>query len=68
MFQLRQTWNDVFPIQKLSALDVQVSAIDPNWPIVSPPKIHLNPNFHPTVVSVKSVFYFFFFGLSNEFC
>ncbi|XP_063698350.1 uncharacterized protein LOC134829266 [Culicoides brevitarsis] len=50
MFQLRQTWNDVFPQTKLFTLDVKVNQIDPNWPITAQiqpksPAIHVNPNF-----------------------
>ncbi|KAL5287081.1 hypothetical protein ACFFRR_008182 [Megaselia abdita] len=50
MFALRQTWNEVFPTQKLYALDVKVNVLDTNWPITAKvvPKttIHVNPN-HP---------------------
>lgn len=53
MFNLRQTWNEIFPAPKLYALDVKVNMIDTNWPItakvtprVAPkPKVHFNPNF-----------------------
>lgn len=48
LFSLRQTWNEVFPQQKLYALDVKVNAIDRNWPITAElgvPKVHVNPNF-----------------------
>lgn len=50
MFQLRQTWNDVFPQTKLYTLDVKVNHIDPNWPITAQfqpksPAIHVNPYF-----------------------
>jgi pre-mRNA cleavage complex 2 protein Pcf11 len=52
MFNLRQTWNDVFPNTKLYALDVKVNVLDPNWPITAkvapsntPATIHVNPNF-----------------------
>lgn len=48
MFNLRQTWNEVFPQPKLYALDVKVNMIDPNWPItakVVPKSVHVNPNF-----------------------
>jgi pre-mRNA cleavage complex 2 protein Pcf11 len=48
MFNLRQTWNDVFPPPKLYALDVKVNVIDTNWPItakVVPKSVHVNPNF-----------------------
>lgn len=48
MFNLRQTWNEVFPPTKLYALDVKVNVMDTNWPItakVLPKSVHVNPNF-----------------------
>lgn len=62
MFNLRQTWNEVFPQPKLYALDVKVNMIDPNWPItakVVPKSVHVNPNFlkknpDPKVISSAS--------------
>ncbi|KAG8225208.1 hypothetical protein J437_LFUL009053, partial [Ladona fulva] len=47
MFKLRQTWNDLFPLKKLYAVDVRVNSMDPAWPITAPPptSIHLNPRF-----------------------
>lgn len=50
MFNLRQTWNEVFPQTKLYALDVRVNVMDNNWPITAKvvpkqPSIHVNPNF-----------------------
>jgi len=48
MFNLRQTWNEVFPQTKLYALDVKVNVLDNNWPITAkivPKSVHLNPNF-----------------------
>lgn len=52
MYALRQTWNDVFPQNKLYTLDVKVNHIDPGWPITAKPNvqlnkpaIHVNPNF-----------------------
>lgn len=50
MFALRQTWNEVFPPQKLYTLDVKVHCMDPGWPISATivpktPSIHVNPNF-----------------------
>jgi pre-mRNA cleavage complex 2 protein Pcf11 len=49
MFKLRQTWNDLFPPEKLFTLDVQVNHIDPAWPITAQPRattsIHVNPKF-----------------------
>lgn len=37
MFKLRQTWNDVFPQNKLYAIDVQIRHYDPAWPITAQP-------------------------------
>ncbi|VEN50304.1 unnamed protein product [Callosobruchus maculatus] len=48
MFKLRQTWNDVFPQMKLYAIDVQISLLDPAWPVTAKPpsnSIHFNPKF-----------------------
>ncbi|KAK9497364.1 hypothetical protein O3M35_004697 [Rhynocoris fuscipes] len=46
MFKLRLTWNDIFPQNKLLALDVRVNAIDPAWPITARSgRIHVNPKF-----------------------
>lgn len=55
MYNLRQTWNDVFPQTKLYTLDVKVNLMDNNWPVTAKvvsaavaskaPKIHVNPNF-----------------------
>jgi pre-mRNA cleavage complex 2 protein Pcf11 len=48
MFNLRITWNEVFPQTKLYALDVKVNVMDNNWPItakVIPKSVHVNPNF-----------------------
>lgn len=48
MFNLRQTWNEVFPQTKLYALDVKVNVMDNNWPITAkivPKSVHVNPNF-----------------------
>lgn len=52
MFNLRQTWNEIFPQPKLYTLDVKVNMIDPNWPITAKvvpkvPKVHINPKFMP---------------------
>ncbi|KAM9365015.1 LOW QUALITY PROTEIN: pre-mRNA cleavage complex 2 protein Pcf11-like [Pholidichthys leucotaenia] len=33
LFKLRSTWDDVFPLKKLYALDVRVNSLDPAWPI-----------------------------------
>ncbi|XP_041657248.1 pre-mRNA cleavage complex 2 protein Pcf11 [Cheilinus undulatus] len=50
LFKLRSTWDDVFPLKKLYALDVRVNSLDPAWPIkLLPPtinaSIHVNPKF-----------------------
>ncbi|CAH1140150.1 unnamed protein product [Phyllotreta striolata] len=48
MYKLRQTWNDVFPQMKLYAIDVQISLLDPAWPVTAKPpssSIHVNPKF-----------------------
>lgn len=48
MFQLRRTWDGVFPLSRLHMLDYRISKIDPNWPTSQPcntTKIHLNPKF-----------------------
>lgn len=58
MYALRLTWNEVFPSQKLYALDVKVKRIDNNWPITAkqvPPSIHVNPNFLKPVSKDKYV-------------
>jgi pre-mRNA cleavage complex 2 protein Pcf11 len=51
MFNLRMTWNEVFPQTKLYALDVKVNVMDNNWPITAkivPKSVHVNPNFLKT--------------------
>lgn len=48
MFNLRMTWNEVFPQTKLYALDVKTNVMDSNWPITAkivPKSVHVNPNF-----------------------
>lgn len=48
MFKLRQTWNHIFPQKKLYAINVQISMLDPAWPVTAQPpsnKIHFNPKF-----------------------
>uniref|UniRef100_G3QCM0 Pre-mRNA cleavage complex 2 protein Pcf11 n=1 Tax=Gasterosteus aculeatus aculeatus TaxID=481459 RepID=G3QCM0_GASAC len=50
LFKLRSTWEDVFPLKKLYALDVRVNSVDPAWPIKPLPptvnaSIHVNPKF-----------------------
>ena len=51
MFKLRQTWNNIFPQMKLYAIDVQISMLDPAWPVTAQPpsnSIHFNPKFLKT--------------------
>uniref|UniRef100_A0A8C8FPR8 Pre-mRNA cleavage complex 2 protein Pcf11 n=1 Tax=Oncorhynchus tshawytscha TaxID=74940 RepID=A0A8C8FPR8_ONCTS len=65
LFKLRSTWDEIFPLKKLYALDVRVNSHDPAWPIKALPptvnaSIHVNPKFlkHPAVVpsvSEKSI-------------
>ncbi|NWR32479.1 PCF11 protein, partial [Tachuris rubrigastra] len=51
LFKLRSTWDDIFPLKKLYALDVRVNSLDPAWPIkplppnVNTSSIHVNPKF-----------------------
>ncbi|KAK1168203.1 hypothetical protein AOXY_G11095 [Acipenser oxyrinchus oxyrinchus] len=51
LFKLRSTWDDIFSLKKLYALDVRVNTIDPAWPIkplppnVNTSSIHVNPKF-----------------------
>ncbi|KAL4658619.1 pre-mRNA cleavage complex 2 protein Pcf11 [Arapaima gigas] len=50
LFKLRSTWDDIFPLKKLYALDVRVNSIDPAWPVKPLPpnmnaSIHVNPKF-----------------------
>ncbi|KAM9332766.1 LOW QUALITY PROTEIN: pre-mRNA cleavage complex 2 protein Pcf11-like [Pholidichthys leucotaenia] len=50
LFKLRSTWDDVFSLKKLLALDVRVNSLDPAWPIKPLPpnvnaSIHVNPKF-----------------------
>ncbi|XP_069565763.1 pre-mRNA cleavage complex 2 protein Pcf11 isoform X2 [Brachyistius frenatus] len=50
LFKLRSTWDEVFPLKKLYALDVRVNSVDPAWPIKPLPptvnaSIHVNPKF-----------------------
>lgn len=62
MFSLRQTWNEVFPPQKLYTLDIKVNRMDPGWPITQKvpnktPAIHVNPNFFKSKVNCYSLVY-----------
>ncbi|XP_053188224.1 pre-mRNA cleavage complex 2 protein Pcf11 [Scomber japonicus] len=50
LFKLRSTWDEVFPLKKLYALDVRVNSVDSAWPIKPLPptvnaSIHVNPKF-----------------------
>ncbi|XP_026860226.2 pre-mRNA cleavage complex 2 protein Pcf11 [Electrophorus electricus] len=50
LFKLRSTWDEIFPLKKLYALDVRVNSVDPAWPIKPLPpnvnaSIHVNPKF-----------------------
>uniref|UniRef100_A0A6J0UT11 Pre-mRNA cleavage complex 2 protein Pcf11 n=1 Tax=Pogona vitticeps TaxID=103695 RepID=A0A6J0UT11_9SAUR len=51
LFKLRSTWDEIFPLKKLYALDVRVNSVDPAWPIkplppnVNTSSIHVNPKF-----------------------
>uniref|UniRef100_A0A4W3JWC6 Pre-mRNA cleavage complex 2 protein Pcf11 n=1 Tax=Callorhinchus milii TaxID=7868 RepID=A0A4W3JWC6_CALMI len=51
LFKLRSTWDDMFPLKRLYALDVKVNKLDPAWPIkplppnVNSSSIHVNPKF-----------------------
>ncbi|KAA0720086.1 Pre-mRNA cleavage complex 2 protein [Triplophysa tibetana] len=50
LFKLRSTWEEIFPLKKLFALDVRVNSVDPAWPIKPLPpnvnaSIHVNPKF-----------------------
>ncbi|XP_014387709.1 PREDICTED: LOW QUALITY PROTEIN: pre-mRNA cleavage complex 2 protein Pcf11 [Myotis brandtii] len=51
LFKLRSTWDEIFPLKKLYALDVRVNSLDPAWPIRPLPpngntsSIHVNPKF-----------------------
>ncbi|KAL0993742.1 hypothetical protein UPYG_G00113040 [Umbra pygmaea] len=58
LFKLRSTWDEIFPLKKLYALDVRVNSLDPAWPIKPLPptvnaSIHVNPRFlkHPEEVT-----------------
>ena len=59
MYPLRQTWNEVFPPQKLYTLDVKIKRLDHNWPITAKPpqpSIHVNPLVFPKMVSYCCLF------------
>ncbi|XP_059560822.1 pre-mRNA cleavage complex 2 protein Pcf11-like [Myotis daubentonii] len=51
LFKLRSTWDEIFPLKKLYALDVRVNSVDPASPIqplppnVNTSSIHVNPKF-----------------------
>lgn len=58
LFKLRSTWDEIFPLKKLYALDVRVNSLDPAWPIkplppnVNTSSIHVNPKFLNKSVSL----------------
>ncbi|KAK3523920.1 hypothetical protein QTP70_016723 [Hemibagrus guttatus] len=59
LFKLRSTWDEIFPLKKLYALDVRVNSVDPAWPIKPLPpnvnaSIHVNPKFLKTTEEVAS--------------
>ncbi|XP_070799058.1 pre-mRNA cleavage complex 2 protein Pcf11 [Pituophis catenifer annectens] len=51
LFKLRSTWDEIFPLKILYALDVRVNSVDPAWPVkplppnVNTSSIHVNPKF-----------------------
>ncbi|NXD67501.1 PCF11 protein, partial [Eolophus roseicapillus] len=45
LFKLRSTWDDIFPLKKLYALDVRVNSLDPAWPIKA-----LSPNMNTSSI------------------
>ncbi|KAI4877910.1 hypothetical protein NFI96_017407 [Prochilodus magdalenae] len=59
LFKLRSTWDEIFPLKKLFALDVRVNSVDPAWPIKPLPpnvnaSIHVNPKFLKPTEEVSS--------------
>ncbi|XP_051533128.1 pre-mRNA cleavage complex 2 protein Pcf11-like [Myxocyprinus asiaticus] len=59
LFKLRSTWDEIFPLKKLYALDVRVNSVDPAWPIKPLPpnvnaSIHVNPKFLKPTEEVTS--------------
>ncbi|XP_066967762.1 pre-mRNA cleavage complex 2 protein Pcf11-like isoform X1 [Macrobrachium rosenbergii] len=51
LYELRHTWNEVFPKSKLYMLDTKVQSVDPAWPVAAGTSsgaaaktIHINPN------------------------
>ncbi|XP_028840358.1 pre-mRNA cleavage complex 2 protein Pcf11 isoform X2 [Denticeps clupeoides] len=62
LFKLRSTWDEIFPLKKLYALDVGVNAVDPAWPIKPLPNTEdvatqrtSTPQLQHPVVSEKSL-------------
>lgn len=48
MYNLRTTWDTVFPSDKLAILDARIKSIDPGWPVARVAQfttIHVNPEF-----------------------
>ncbi|KAK7083093.1 hypothetical protein SK128_015199 [Halocaridina rubra] len=64
LYELRHTWNEIFPKSKLYMLDTKVHLVDPAWPVaatgssITPattkPNIHINPNVIIKSGAVKS--------------
>uniref|UniRef100_A0A8C4NF08 Pre-mRNA cleavage complex 2 protein Pcf11 n=1 Tax=Eptatretus burgeri TaxID=7764 RepID=A0A8C4NF08_EPTBU len=62
MFKLRSTWDTIFPLKKLYALDMRVHTLDPAWPVKPLPanvpaaSIHVNPKFlNPPVTNPQMI-------------
>ncbi|XP_059527707.1 pre-mRNA cleavage complex 2 protein Pcf11-like [Myotis daubentonii] len=51
LFKLRSTWNEIFPLKILHALDVRVNSLDPAWPVQPLP-----PNQNTSSIHVTSTF------------
>lgn len=58
MLKLRQTWDNIVPIKDLHCLDLQVLAVESDWPLTretfdaktgSSLKVLINPKFLPSV-------------------
>ncbi|KPP69872.1 pre-mRNA cleavage complex 2 protein Pcf11-like, partial [Scleropages formosus] len=55
LFKLRSTWDEIFPLKKLYALDVRVNSIDPAWPVKPLPPNHSRESEISKTVSEKSL-------------
>lgn len=53
LFKLRNTWSDVFPAEKLFALDSRVKTIDPAWPVIAVPVQEHQQKKPPFVIPFK---------------